>query len=493
LKHSFPTRRSSDLIETAALPPDELAPGEVYTSEGAQFISHLFQGLLFVDRELNVVPAMADNMRVSSDGLEYLFRLKEGVRWSDGEPVTADDFVYAWEQIREERAITAFLMEDIVSAEALDDRTLEVKLREPRSYFPFILASGWAYPRPRHKCLELGDAWHNPENLVGNGPFVLQEMRSDGALLTANPYWTGPRGNVRDIGIRFVAKGEEQVDAWLGGRYDVLQALDPRAAEAPDTVTETVPELSITYVGFRPDCEPFSNVLVRKAFSHAIDREAAKPGPVGLVTAATKGGAIPPAMPGHSHRVAPVYDLDLARRLLEEAGYPGGRGLPELTLVVSQWGAFAEALAEQWAEIGATVNIRRVKGHLWASDLQGEQMWLSGWTADYPDPDGFFRGLFEATGWPFYLDEEIEDMLERARSLQDQSERMRIYHELDRLWIAEHAAILPLFYGRTMLLSRPWVEGVWANPISKLQLDQVVVDRESVAAQRELDTADAPA
>ena len=103
-----------------------------------------------VDRELNVVPAMADNMRVSSDGLEYLFRLSEGVSWSDGEPVTAEDFVYAWTNIREERAVTAFLLEDIESATALDDRTLEVRLREPRTYFPYILAATWAYPRPKH-------------------------------------------------------------------------------------------------------------------------------------------------------------------------------------------------------------------------------------------------------------------------------------------------------------------------------------------------------
>ena len=472
-----PRPEPTERIETAALPPDEVSPGDVYTSEGGQFVAHLFQGLLLVDRELNVVPAMADNMRVSSDGLTYLFRLREGVRWSDGEPVTAEDFVFAWRAIREEKAITAFLMEDIESAQALDERTLEVRLREPRSYFPYILASSWAFPRPRHRCQALGDDWRKPENLVSNGPFMLGELSEDGALLVANPHWVGGRGNVSEFAIRFTAS--DSLDEWRAGRLDVLQVYDRRVEEAPDTLTTLVPELSMTYVGFRPDCPPFSNELVRKAFSHGLDREGLFGGSELLVRAASRGGAIPPAMPGHSHKIAPAYDPELARHLLAEAGYPEGRGLPELRLVIGGTAGAAhergELLVEQWAALGARVQLNVVGTHLWSSHLTDEQMWVSGWTADYPDPDGFFRGLFQATGWPFYRDAEIEDLLTRARSLRDQGERMRLYHDVDRLWVAEHAAILPLFYGRTMLARRPWVEGLWANPITKAQFDQVVV------------------
>ena len=473
---------ATERLETAVMPPDELAPGDVYTTEGGQFAAHLFQGLLVTDRDLNVVPAVADNMRVSSDGLSYLFRLREGIRWSDGTRLTAEDFAFAWRRIREEEAITAFLMEDVAEAEALDDRTLEVRLREPRSYFPYMLAAPWTYPLPRHKCEELGDDWRKPENLVGNGPFMLAEFGEDGALLVANPYWIGQRGNVKEIAITFSkGKGDDALDDWMAGRYDVLEVVDPRAQDAPDTLATLVPELSITYVGFRPDIPPFSNVLVRKAFSHAVDREALFGGPEYLVRAASLGGAIPPAMPGHSHRIAPAFDLELARRLLADAGYPDGRGLPELEVVTGgTLGAMrpaTEQLVEQWAALGARVKITTTGTHVWASHLGGRHMWVSGWTADYPDPDGFFRGLFYATGWPFYHDDEIDGLIAEARSLRDQAERMRLYHEVDRLWVAEHAAILPLFYGRTMLVRRPWVDGLWANPLSKAQLDQVVVRR----------------
>ncbi|HEX2111798.1 MAG TPA: ABC transporter substrate-binding protein [Gaiellaceae bacterium] len=478
-----PQPAPTERLTTAVLPPDELSPGDVYTTEGGQFVSHLFQGLLAVDRELNVVPVMADNMRVSSDGLTYLFRLREGARWSDGEPVTAEDFVFAWRSLREEEAITAFLLDDIAAAEALDDRTLEVRLHEPRSYFPYILASMWSFPRPKHKCEELGADWRKPENLVGNGPFTLRELTDEGAVLAANPHWPGERGNVGEVAIEFMrAKNREPVDEWKGGRFDVLQVSDPSIEEAPDTLATLVAELSVTYVGFRPDRPPFSNELVRKAFSHAIDREGLYGGPELLVRAASRGGAIPPAMPGHSHRIAPDYDPELARRLLADAGYPDGRGLPELRMIVG--GTILavpdvpEQLVEQWRELGARVTVNAEPIHLWASDMTEEQLWVSGWTADYPDPNGFFRGLFEATGWPFYTDDDIMELLTRARSLRDQGERMRLYHEVDRLWVAEHAAILPLFYGRTMLVRRPWVDGLWANPLTKLQLDQVIVRRD---------------
>jgi len=304
---------------------------------------------------------------------------------------------------------------------------------------------------------------------------VLERLSDEGALLVANPHWSGPRGNVREIDMRFEQDSATLTDEWIGGRYDVLQVHDPRARDAADTADELVPELSLTYVGFRPDKGPFSNELVRKAFSHAIDREQVRPERFGLLTAATQGGAIPPAMPGHSHRVALGFDPERARSLLADAGYPEGKGLPQLTLVSSHRDELPQRLADQWGEVlGTRVSVRQAEGHLWAEDLRDDGLWVSGWTADYPDPDGFFRGLFKASGWPFYRDAEIEDILERAASLQDQGERMRLYHELDRLWVHERAAIMPLFYGRTLLLRRPWVEGVWATPLTRVQLDEVV-------------------
>ena len=477
----LPEHAPSERLETRAQRAGDLVPGDVYSTEGAFFAEHLFRGLLMVDRDLNVVPAMADNLRVSSDGKEYLFRLREGVRWSDGEPVTAEDFAFAWRRMREERTRTAFLMEDVESAEALDDRTLEVRLTAPRSYFPYILASAWSFPWPRHRCEELGEEWRRPENLVTNGPFALSAYGDDGAVLTANPHWVGPRGNVREIVASFAEKDDvEALEKWRDGRYDVLQVTTPVEGSQADAVADVIPSLGLEYVGFASDRPPFSNELVRKAFSHALDRERFVGTRSTLARAASIGGAIPPAMPGHSHRVGPTFDLDLARKLLADGGYPRGQGLPELTIVVPHW-LHPSDLVEQWAKLGARVVSRHVTAPVGFRDLdEGAHLWFSGWTADYPDPDGFFRGLFRLA-WPFHRDEDLEERLEQARFSTEPSERMRLYHEIDRLWVAERAAILPLAYPRVMLLRRPWVEGLSANPLSRALLDQLVIERHPAA------------
>ena len=182
-------------------------------------------------------------------------------------------------------------------------------------------------------------------------------------------------------------------------------------------------------------------------------------------------------MPGHSHRVAPEYDPELSAKLLEEAGYPGGRGLPEMEMAVPKWIADADDLLAQWEAIGARITMTRWPTPLDIDSLVDHHIWINGWAADYPDPDGFFRGFLTEGPWPFYTDDEIKELLEEARSLRNQAERLRLYHEVDRLWVREHAAILPLMYSRTMLLRRPWVEGFPANPLMKAHLDQVVITR----------------
>ncbi len=478
-----PRLPTTERLETASGRPGELAPGDVYTTEAGYFAELLFRGLLMVDSEMNVVPAMADNFRVSADGLTYLFRIKEDARWSDGEPLTADDYAYAWRRMRELENRTAFLMEDVETAEALDDRTLEVRLREPRSYFPYILCSAWAFPWPRHRCEALGDEWATPENLVGNGPFVLVSYDDDHALLEANPHWSGPRGNVNEIHFSFFSKGTQTVEEWEKGRFDLLHVYDPPRADEPQTLSDVVPELGLQYVGFRADKAPFSNELVRKAFCHAVDREllVSHYPRSGLFRAASRGGAIPPAMPAHSHRVGLEYDLERARALLDQAGYPGGRGLPEIQLVVPHWLEPFEPLKDLWRPIGARIEITRRKAHVDWDSLGDAHMWWTGWTADYPDPDGFFRGLLTLGQWPFYRDDDILELLERGRSLRDQGERMRVYHEVDHLWVGERAAILPIAYPRSTLLRRPWVKGLWASALSRAHLDTVVVGERSEA------------
>jgi ABC-type transport system substrate-binding protein/class 3 adenylate cyclase len=476
-----PLPEPTERLTTGIWKPDAVIPGHVYSTEGLKITEQLFKGLLMIDGELNVLPSMADNLRVSGDGLTYLFRLREGASWSDGVPLTADDFAFTWMRMREQETRTSFLMEDVETAEALDDRTLEVTLREPRSFFPYVLASPWAFPWPRHKCEELGEDWHRPENLVSNGPFTLAEFDDEHALLVANRYWDGPRGNVREIEIPFVDTTKEMLERWSEGEFDVITVGNLRITEAADTIYDLISDLHTRYIGFSADKPPFSNQHVRKAFAHAVDRDALLR-PEDSERASTRGGAIPPAMPGHSHRVGPEHDLELARGLLAEAGYPDGRGLPELRMLAPPWLVpTAKLIAEQVAQIGFRVEYRAAEGKLWSASLEDEHLWVSGFGADYPDPDGFFRGLFREP-FAFYRDDEIEELIIEARALDNQPERMKLYHEIDRLWVNEHAAIVPIAYGRVVAAHRPWVDGFWANALSKASLDRVIVERSAVPA-----------
>jgi ABC-type transport system substrate-binding protein len=456
------------------------APGASYTTGSSTIVEQLFRGLMRVDRDLNVMPDLAENMRVSSDGLQYLFMLREGARWSDGVPLTADDFVFGWERLREEGHVTAFLMDDVESATALDDWTLEVRLCQPRNYFPYVLASHWAFPWPQHVAEDLGEAWREPQHLVGNGPFTLDEVTPDGLRLRANPEWHGPRGNVADVRIAF-RDAVERGDA--GPRpFDLEIAHDPDLAVDPRVVATSSPMMGTWFVGFNATRPPFDNERVRLAVAQAVDRQELLDARRSLDRASGRGGAIPPIVPGHTADAAPPYDPERAAALLAEAGYEGGRGLGEIAFLATH-GFDGGNLVEQLARIGlrATIEMRDVVDY--GRVEAGYDAWVSSWFADYPDPDGFFLGLLAGRTLPFLHDRETDDLIEQARASRHRDERLRLWHEFERVWIGTRVALVPLAYARRLCLRLPHVHGSEPGPLSALRLDEIVVgDLDDVGA-----------
>ena len=399
-------------------------------------------------------------------------------------PVTADDFVYGWRRTREERLESSWWLEEVEAANALDDQTLEVKVREPRNYFPYLLAAPFTFPWPRHRCEALGDGWRDPAALVGNGPFVLAEFDREHALLLASPTWSGSRGNVGRVEVAFIAEDKDTVAAWRAGDADVAAVKDARVLEqGPEVVGEVVNGLATTYIGYRTDRRPFDNELVRKAFSHALDRDRLLGDGSSVARPAGRGGLLPPAMPGHSHRISPPFDLELARRLLVEAGYPGAEGLPEIELAIPEeyaaggGDAVGRDLAAQWRRLGARVNVLSAPLKSFDAALEVAHAWHLGFSADFQDPEGFFPPVLAL--YPIFRDEEITALLNQARARNDQDERMRLFREVDRLLVAERCAVLPTTYPSDMLLRRPWVHGLRTTPLQgpSTPLDQVVVRR----------------
>lgn len=466
-------------IETIIGRPEDVSPGHTYDQVGWWLARHLFRGLLRLEQSLDVAPDLAEHVSVSADGCLYRFRLREGIRWTDDQPLTAEDFAFTYRAMREQGVRTAHVLEGI-EAEAADDRALELRLNEPRWYLPYLLAQPPFFPWPRHRVEAVGEDWHKADELVGVGPFRLAEWNERRVVLVANQAWHGPSGNVARVSAAF-GRARDGLEDWSSGRYDLLEVSAHIHVDAPDTVRIPAPTLDTNFLAIRTDLPPVHDPRVRRALAHALDRRSfgeaiASPQPP------ARGGLLPPAMPGHSHELAPAEDIERARELLAEAGYPDGRGLPALRLALTENQQsdqlrhdLMEAWRAQWRRIGVHVEIEWIPSAYIGSFGQpdGPHLWAQGWTADYPDPDGHLATFVELNS--ALLDEKLRTLLGRARSLRDRDERLKLYREADRLLVAERVAVVPTHYSQDVLMIRPWIKGFWASPIGYATCDQAVV------------------
>jgi ABC-type transport system substrate-binding protein/class 3 adenylate cyclase len=453
-------------IEVLFEPVYDLTPGHAYDPGTIWFVHQLFRGLVTVDAELNVLPDLAEQFAISPDGLSYRFRLRADASWSDGAPVTAEDFAYTLTRVRDENLAGSGLLQPIETAAATDQLTLEIRLRRPLNGFLYLLAMPYAFAWPKHRCEALGDAWREPANLVGNGPFVLVAFDREHATLRGREAWHGPRGNVWEASIRFMKLEPGAAAVWRTGRGDTMATSTEWIADDEDTVVEISPAVGTWYLAFRTDEAPFDDERIRRAFALALDTDSmakvwkAAGQPVG------RGGFVPPQIAGHSHRVGLPHDPAGARALLAEAGHADGRGLPVLTLVIPE-GAFGAGygrpLVDAWEAVGARVRVEGVEMPGMRQALTRCHLWCWGWVADFPDPDAMLR-VFLADS-PILDDPEISALLERAASLRNQDERLQAYREIDRLLVAERVALVPLHYDRMLLASRPWIAGLHSLPL----------------------------
>jgi ABC-type transport system substrate-binding protein len=453
-------------------------PGHGYDVGAWTLGPNVFRGLLRLHEGGDVVPDLAERVSVSVDGRVYRFRLREGLRWSDGQELTAADFEFTYGAMREQAVLSAHLLEDL-EARTIDSRTIELRLSAPRVGLLYLVAQFGFFPWPKHRVEALDDAWRAPTTLVGNGPFVIRECSEEHAVLAANPLWTGPRGNIDEVWIGLGDPWDE-VDAWRAGRYDLVWAMDPlKLPSMPDTVSVKIPLLCVEYLGF-PARPPFDDPRIRKALAHGLDRTR-------LVeefgVQAAQGGLLPPAMPGHSHDLGLARDLGRARSLLAEAGVADGRGLPELSLFFADPGLSEStrrrveaAWGTQWRDLGVRVRTEFAPlSSILAEADKDSSLWVWAWASDYPDPHGMLAPFVATCG--FNHDAGVMSLLERARSARSNADRLGLCRQADYRLVAEETWVVPTLYLSWYLIHRPWLEGVWANSMTISPLDDVVVRR----------------
>jgi ABC-type oligopeptide transport system substrate-binding subunit/class 3 adenylate cyclase len=492
-------------IATSFLPYDP-DPQSAIAWPNIQLCMQLFDRLVEQWPERTIVPSLAERWEIADDGLRYVFHLREELRWSDGEPLTAHDVEYGIKRVLNPESPGSsvaiyFVLEngqdyylgrnrdaDRIGVRALDDRTVEFRLVAPAPYFMSVLNRPDSGPQPRHAIEAYETEWIEPGKQTVSGPFRVLEHSAERLVLARREEYGGFRqGNAARIELLRSAVG----DAAEPYRQDALDAITvrytPRLADLvpmPSVEATLGPAAWSLYLAFDHRDPDASNVNFRRALAHAIDREAlAAAMPANLVVAT--GGVVPPALQGHTPDIVPRFDPDLARTSLSLAR-------SERPLVLASLDDFEPMIAtiiRCWEEVlGLRVELRwwtwkEATRH--AADSYAAPVVVAGWLAGYPDPEYYLRLLLHSdskTNEGGFAHPPFDELIERARQERRDRERLELFHQADRMAVAEQIALIPLAYGRSMAFVKPWVKGWWEFGKTSSSFADLVVEPDSPRA-----------
>jgi oligopeptide transport system substrate-binding protein len=487
--------------------PLTLDPSYAFEAESVPIIEQLFVGLVSLTPDMNVAPELAQRWEVLENGRKYLFSLREDAKWTDGAPVTAQDFEFAWKRILDPHNCSRnhVLLYDIrnardyykgrltdqaeIGVRALDARTLEVELEQPTGYFLHLLTYAATYPVPSHIVQVLPSVWTDPRNIVTNGPFYLESWQTgEGFVLSRNPEYIGRfGGNLQRVEITSNLKYPDfssQLAAYESDQLDVcslsgLLSESNRVRQRHAAEYVSIPNGIVSLLVFESTSPPFADVRVRRAFVQALDREALADECLQGYAAPATAGMVPPGLPGHFPESGLPYSPDQARLQLAEAGFPNGKGFPvvEVWLIEPQTMNMVEFIHDQWLE-NLCVESRwdTMKPDMLYRRLGMEKhphVFMNGWLADYPDPDSYLRvGVAYQSPW---RDRNYFQLVEEAKRVTSQTQRIEMYREAERILIRE-APIMPIIYGRYQMLIKPRLRRIPISPIQSLILKDVILE-----------------
>lgn len=458
-------------------------------------LSALFEGLVAEDpRDLHPVPGVAERWEISPDRRTYVFHLRANARWSDGVPVTAQDFVASYRRVLTPSlgAENATMLYVVAGAEAFhkggttdfatvgfaapDARTLRITLAHPTPQFLSMLNHAVWFPVPLRVVEQYGPAaqrgnpWAQPGRLVGNGPFALKEWLNNQRLVAtkAPTYWDAAAVRLREIHFLPLEVDTEE-RAFRAGQLHVTESLPPSKVDA---YRRTQPELlrldrllGTYFYRFNVNHPALRDPRVRRAFALAVDRQA-------IVEKILRGGQqpahafTPPGMGGYTPPAGLPSDPAAARQLLADAGYPGGKGLSGLELLFNTsetHRVVAEAVQEMWRrELGVDVRLANMENTsvLAARRTGNFQIMRSVWTGDYNDPQNFLSiwtsdSGNNYTGWG---DPAYDALLREAALAPDETQRHALLRQAEARML-DAAPIVPIYYYTHVFLIQPTVKG----------------------------------
>ena len=491
--------------------PPTLDPHLVTDTTSAGIVVEIFSGLVSLNEDLDIVPELAESWSISGGGTVYEFKLRPDLKFSNGEPVTAEDVKWSIERAAHpdtESPVAEIYLGDIVGVNEIiegrgdvvsapgvtlvDDRTIRIEIDAPKAYFLAKLTYPTAYILNRDNVEAGGDSW--TDNAAGTGPFFLEEYRiGQRMVLARNENYWGKHAYLDNVvlnlagGVSMAMYENDEIDITGVGLADLTRVQDPTEELNKDLV-RVPPHFSISYVGFNITEPPFDDPKFRQALNYAVDKQLISEQVYSdLVMPAY--GILPPGFPGYSDEVEGIgYDPEKAKQLLAESKYADPETRPRITVTIPGTGGSApldvQVIGSMWEDVlGVKIDVQQVEWATYLQDLNRSrlQAWGGiGWEADYPDPQDFIDILFysESSGnHGKYSNREVDRRVEQARTEQDIIRRVELYNEAEEI-ILQDAAWLPLWFDMEGLaLIKPWVKNYAFTPIIVPRLKNVYIQK----------------
>ena len=493
--------------------PKTIDPHLTNFAEETTLTKSLFSGLFTYDENLKVIPNAAaempttENSGISKDGLTYTIKIRKDAKWSDGQALTAKDFVYSMKRAMDpklagpytsfyfaikgaEEYNTAFgtkdapktpsdadltKMRDAVGASAKDDNTVVYQLKEPYPSFLSVMALWTSFPVRQDVVEKYGDKWTEPGNHIGNGPFVLKEwVHGSRLVFEQNPNWFG-KAKLTRISISIIEDVTAAYAAYLNNELDMT---DVPPANRREVATAASPlnkelqrknELTTFALIYNNKEAPFDKLKVRQAFALALDRKAYVDVVLSGVGQATTSW-LPPGMPGYNGEIGKQYELNAtkAKQLLSEAGYPEGKGLPKVSILIRTSDTNRNVLAPFVIEnfkknLGVDVEFEFVDTGTYTSRYTKSQFQIviGGWGADWPYPDNWLPEFLRTGGsnnQGLYSNPKFDDLMKQAIQESDDKKRLALYDQAQKLAVDDDAALAPIYNREVFILVKPKVK-----------------------------------
>ncbi|MDR1705651.1 MAG: peptide ABC transporter substrate-binding protein [Clostridiales bacterium] len=489
---------AGELVVNVGPNPDTIDPALNSAVDGATMIIHSFEGLYSLDQNGTPVPGQAESVDISEDGTVYTFHLREGLKWSDGSPLTANDFVYSWNRAiaPETAADYAYMFESVkgyaegeMAVTAVDDLTLEVELIARTPYFLELAAFPVYFPVKQEIVEANADAWAtSPDTYVSNGPYTMTEwVRGSYIKYVKNEnYWNNDALGPDSIRFVLIEDNNASLAGYESGELKFIDAVPnaeiPRLKAQDDFKIEG--QIGTYYISYNVGAEAVDDPMFRKALTLAIDRDyiTTNIGQAGQVNAgAFVSTGIGDAEPGVEFREVggDYYDpspeayeanLEEAKAIIAEL-YPDGN-IPTLEYIYNEdtgHQLIGEALQQMWAEIGVEVTLQVQE---WATFLntrknQEYQIARNGWLNDYNDPIGMLDmwitgGGNNDAGWS---NAEYDALITAVKNSSDQTERMELMHQAEDLLFEEWVLCPIYYYVDVYMIDDSITNGFYSSPL----------------------------